>query len=154
MLVVNRISKRYPETVALNDVSFTLRRGEKVGLVGANGSGKSTLLRIIMGKETPDSGTVMWESGAIPGYLAQQLETDSSVSVSDLLSSSNPEWRSAKADLKQMSRASSVPPMRKRSTPTHKRWSVSNTSAGMISITRWRRSFQVSASGRYRLIVG
>jgi len=96
VLVVNRISKRYPDTVALDNVSFTLQRGEKVGLVGANGSGKSTLLRIILGQETADSGSVMWEPGATAGYMAQQLEPVASHSVADLLASSNLEWRSAK----------------------------------------------------------
>jgi lipopolysaccharide transport system ATP-binding protein len=43
---------------ALNDVSFELRRGEAVGLVGPNGSGKTTLLRIISGLIRPDTGSV------------------------------------------------------------------------------------------------
>ncbi|MGD9712492.1 MAG: ribosomal protection-like ABC-F family protein [Thermomicrobiales bacterium] len=96
MLVVNRITKQYPDTVALQDVSFTLQRGEKVGLVGPNGSGKSTLLRIILGLERPTSGTVMWENGALPGYMAQQLEPGDDVQVSDLLASGHPQWTPAK----------------------------------------------------------
>ncbi|BAY87269.1 ABC transporter-related protein [Calothrix parasitica NIES-267] len=49
---------RPKEFWALNDVSFELRRGEALGLVGKNGSGKSTLLRIIAGLIKPDAGTV------------------------------------------------------------------------------------------------
>ena len=49
---------RTKEFWALNDVSFKLRRGEALGLVGKNGSGKSTLLRIIAGLIKPDAGTV------------------------------------------------------------------------------------------------
>ena len=49
---------RDKEFWALNDVSFQLRRGEALGLVGKNGSGKSTLLRIIAGLIKPDAGTV------------------------------------------------------------------------------------------------
>ncbi len=96
MLVVNRVSKHFADSFALDDVSFTLQRGEKAGLVGANGSGKSTLLRIILGQESPDSGSVMWEPGATAGYMSQQLEVEASTRVSDLLASSNPEWREAK----------------------------------------------------------
>lgn len=49
----------YTQVHALRDVSFTVREGEHVGLVGANGSGKSTLLRIIAGVEPPTSGRVL-----------------------------------------------------------------------------------------------
>lgn len=49
---------RKKEFLALNDVSFELRRGEALGLVGKNGSGKSTLLRIIAGLIKPDKGEV------------------------------------------------------------------------------------------------
>lgn len=96
MLVVNRMTKHFAEAVALDDVSFTLKRGEKVGLVGANGSGKSTLLRILLNQDRPDSGSVMWEPGVSAGYMSQQLEVDASTRVSDLLASSHPEWRAAK----------------------------------------------------------
>ncbi len=49
---------KYHELYALNDVSFSVRKGETVGIIGVNGSGKSTILKIITGVLTPTAGTV------------------------------------------------------------------------------------------------
>ena len=57
-LEVERLSKRFGETVALDDVSLTVRAGECVGLLGPNGAGKSTLIRSIVGRVIPNSGRV------------------------------------------------------------------------------------------------
>jgi ATP-binding cassette, subfamily F, member 3 len=56
------------------DVSFTLARGEKVGLVGVNGAGKTTLLRLVMGELAPDSGSVLRPNRV--GYVPQKIEID------------------------------------------------------------------------------
>ena len=50
--------KKYKELRALNDVSFEVKKGETVGIIGTNGSGKSTILKIITGVLAPTSGTV------------------------------------------------------------------------------------------------
>lgn len=68
------ISKSFGERVILKDMSFTLRRGEKVGIIGRNGSGKSTLLKIITRALEPDSGEVSFGSNVKPAYYAQGLE--------------------------------------------------------------------------------
>ena len=54
---------------ALDDVSFTVRQGESIGLMGLNGSGKSTLLKLVNGVMKPDSGTVLTR-GRIAGLIA------------------------------------------------------------------------------------
>lgn len=51
-------NKRYPGVVALDDVNFTLNRGEVRALLGKNGAGKSTLIRMLTGSERPDSGDI------------------------------------------------------------------------------------------------
>jgi ATPase subunit of ABC transporter with duplicated ATPase domains len=65
------LSKAYGERVLFQNITLSLRRGERVALVGPNGAGKSTLLRIILGLEAADSGRVDWAPQAKPGYLAQ-----------------------------------------------------------------------------------
>jgi putative phosphonate transport system ATP-binding protein len=59
ILEVRGLDKRYGETVACEDVAFTLRRGEVLGIVGESGSGKTTLLRCLAGRVAPDCGKIL-----------------------------------------------------------------------------------------------
>ena len=68
-LQVTGVSKRYPGTQALDDVSLTMRRGEIHALVGGNGSGKSTMIKILAGVVEADSGTL--EIGGTPLSLSE-----------------------------------------------------------------------------------
>jgi len=70
MLTVHHISKSYGLEIILNDITFSLNAGERLGLVGPNGCGKTTLLRILAGLEIPDSGTVQFN---IPGLRIGML---------------------------------------------------------------------------------
>jgi sulfate/thiosulfate transport system ATP-binding protein len=58
---VNHLTKRYGAFRALDDVSFTVRQGELLALLGPSGGGKTTLLRIIAGLERPDEGSVLFD---------------------------------------------------------------------------------------------
>ena len=62
MIVASHVHKVYPtrkgDRVVLNDISFTLERGDKLGILGRNGAGKSTLVRLISGAEQPTSGNI------------------------------------------------------------------------------------------------
>lgn len=73
MLKVEKLSKAYAGDPVLEEVSFTVGSGERVGLVGRNGSGKTTLMRIIAGEESPDSGTVSVPRGYRTAYLTQHI---------------------------------------------------------------------------------
>src|SRR5690606_28385 len=59
VLTVSRLVKRYHETPAVNDVSFSVAPGEIFGLLGANGAGKSTLLKCTLGLVRPTSGEIV-----------------------------------------------------------------------------------------------
>ena len=72
VLTISNISKSYNQRTILNDLGFSLERGEKVALIGANGAGKSTLLRIISANETPDAGSVTLGHNVTLEYFAQQ----------------------------------------------------------------------------------
>ncbi len=58
ILAMTGIHKAFPGVQALEDVDFTLRKGEVHGLVGENGAGKSTLIKVLTGVEHPDAGTI------------------------------------------------------------------------------------------------
>jgi len=58
ILTMTGISKAFPGVQALENVDFTLRKGEVHGLVGENGAGKSTLIKVLTGVEHPDTGTI------------------------------------------------------------------------------------------------
>ncbi|MGL4724249.1 MAG: sugar ABC transporter ATP-binding protein [Scandinavium sp.] len=60
-------NKRYPGVVALEDVSFTLKKGEVRALLGKNGAGKSTLIRLLTGSEKPDSGEIWLDEIRLEG---------------------------------------------------------------------------------------
>ncbi|MFI5261425.1 MAG: ABC transporter ATP-binding protein [Candidatus Limnocylindrales bacterium] len=59
-LEVDGISKRYGQTVAVDDLTFEIHAGELFGFVGRNGAGKTTTMRIVLGVLTPDAGVVRW----------------------------------------------------------------------------------------------
>ncbi|MCL4785310.1 MAG: ATP-binding cassette domain-containing protein [Verrucomicrobia bacterium] len=84
MLTVAGLQKRFGERVLFDDVSITLLRGERVGLVGPNGAGKTTLLKVILGHESPDAGEVSFMRGTRFGYLPQESEPAGNELVLDI----------------------------------------------------------------------
>jgi ABC-2 type transport system ATP-binding protein len=78
-LEIDRVSKRFGDTVALDDISFEVRAGEIFGLVGSNGAGKTTAMRIMLGVLETDAGTVRWDGSPLDlntrrriGYMPEE----------------------------------------------------------------------------------
>lgn len=71
MIQGQAIQKYYGAELVLQEVSFEIKEGERVGLVGRNGSGKTTLLRLLTGEEAPDQGQIMIRKEARIASLAQ-----------------------------------------------------------------------------------
>jgi ATPase subunit of ABC transporter with duplicated ATPase domains len=71
VLEASELAKSYGEKSVLSGVSFTVRRGERIGIIGVNGAGKSTLLRLLAQRLAPDVGTIVWGHEARLGYFPQ-----------------------------------------------------------------------------------
>ncbi len=81
LLTADHISKAYADRVILQDISFSINDGEKIGVIGINGTGKSTLLKLIAGLEHPDSGQLIKARNLRIEYLPQQPEFPADASV-------------------------------------------------------------------------
>ena len=78
-LQIDRVTKRFGSTVALDGLSFEVPRGEVFGFLGANGAGKTTTMRICLGIVAPDSGEIRWDGRPVAdlprrtwGYLPEE----------------------------------------------------------------------------------
>ena len=77
MLSVEKVSIGFVGRTLFSDLSFVVRAKERIGLAGPNGAGKSTLLKIVIGKETPDTGRIVRAKQITTGYLPQEGVTHS-----------------------------------------------------------------------------
>ena len=73
-IIIDHITKSYPNKPLFEDFSYTLMRLDRIGIIGNNGCGKSTLLKIIMGQIKPDQGSITIGETVKIGYFAQMNE--------------------------------------------------------------------------------
>ncbi len=123
LLTAQNISKTYMERKVLDEVSFYLNEGDKVGIIGINGTGKSTLLRILAGAEQPDSGEMIRTNGIRISYLPQIPEFDDHGSILEQVLSHLP------ADLKESKEYEAKAILDKMGLPDHSR-DISTLSGG------------------------
>ena len=119
LLEVANLTVRYGGVVAVDDASFTVDRGEVVGLIGPNGAGKTSCIDALSGFREPDHGTVTFDGRPLDGLAPhrrvgrgftrtfQSLELFEDLTVRDnlLVAASVPTWRSTIADAFRVGRS-------------------------------------------------
>jgi ATP-binding cassette ChvD family protein len=86
VVIADGLAKAYGDKVLFDSLSFSLPRGGIVGVIGPNGAGKTTLFRMIVGQETPDSGTLKIGDTVQLAYVDQDRGLDGSKTVYDEVS--------------------------------------------------------------------
>uniref|UniRef100_A0A7N0UPV8 ABC transporter domain-containing protein n=2 Tax=Kalanchoe fedtschenkoi TaxID=63787 RepID=A0A7N0UPV8_KALFE len=103
---LENVSKGYKGVTVLKDVTWEVKKGEKVGLVGVNGAGKTTQLRIITGQEEPDSGNVIKAKPNMKiAFLSQEFEVSMSKTVREEFMSAFKEQMDIKERLEKVQKA-------------------------------------------------
>ena len=74
ILSTTDLSLRFGTTTVLENISFSINEGDRLGIIGVNGAGKTSLFRLITGEYTPDSGAVYVSKGKTVGLLAQNAD--------------------------------------------------------------------------------
>ncbi|MGI8482744.1 MAG: ribosomal protection-like ABC-F family protein [Thermomicrobiales bacterium] len=85
MLTVHQLSRRFADKLVLDDISFTINSGDRIGIVGPNGAGKTTLLRLLTGDDVTTRGSISIAPGRTIGYLRQGFADLPQGTLGDLL---------------------------------------------------------------------
>ena len=85
MLSFSRLSVRRGPRVLLEDSTFTIHRGHKVGITGANGTGKTTLLALILGELAPDTGDFDMPRNLVIAHVAQEIEATDRIAIEHVI---------------------------------------------------------------------
>ncbi|WP_329905342.1 ABC-F family ATP-binding cassette domain-containing protein [Porphyromonas pogonae] len=71
MLQIDNLTKSFGDRILFQNISFSIDKGQKVGLIAPNGTGKTTLINLLAGIDTPDSGNIIFQNGVRWSYLPQ-----------------------------------------------------------------------------------
>ena len=94
LLSVEDISKSYGEKILFKSISFGINKGQKIALIAKNGTGKTSILDIIVGKDKPDNGNVIFRKGIQTAYLPQEPNLNPKLTVEEtILKADNPTLR-------------------------------------------------------------
>ena len=105
VLDITDLKKIVAGRTLFEDVTFTIRRGEKVGLVGLNGSGKSTLGRVLAGSEESDGGRISRRRDATFDYLEQEPRFEPGRMIRDVVLEGLAEWAETRREYEALTEA-------------------------------------------------
>ena len=91
MLTISDVSKTFGGRTLFEEVTLQVNRGDRIGLVGPNGAGKSTLFALILERESPDTGTIVFQRGVTTGFLPQESEPAGDQTVLEMATAITPE---------------------------------------------------------------
>ncbi len=109
MIQLSTLTKRFGERVLLDQVSWQVSDGERVGLCGPNGAGKTTLLRMLAGLDEPDAGVIIRPTGLTVGYLPQDGLAHSGRTLVDEVSQAFKPLLDARAEISRIEHALADP---------------------------------------------
>ncbi|MCR8642708.1 ABC-F type ribosomal protection protein [Paenibacillus sp. N1-5-1-14] len=102
MITFQHIQKYYGAALAISDISFEIKQGEKVALIGRNGAGKTTIFHLIKGTFKPDQGQIAIRKDSKIGFLAQIPNYEDTTNVYEVLGESFRELRGWQEQMKQL----------------------------------------------------
>jgi ATP-binding cassette subfamily F protein uup len=105
VLDATQLQKIVADRTLFSDVTFTIRRGEKIGLVGHNGSGKSTLGRVLAGLEEPDAGRISRRRESTFDYLAQEPRLTPGKTIREVVLESLGRWNETRLRFDELTNA-------------------------------------------------
>src|SRR6266487_65226 len=108
MLAVRHLCKSYGAITVLDDISFIVNSNDRIGVVGSNGVGKTTLLNILVGQESTDSGSFLFNPNTEVGYLPQATPEFSGHTMQDLILESLGNLRQLEERMRELESAMST----------------------------------------------
>ena len=103
MIQFTQVSKAFGKQQVINNATFTVNPGERVGFVGPNGVGKSTIFELLSGNQSPDKGTISYPSSERLGYVKQQVFLgNQDVPLLDYVENAIPELDTLHAEIQQL----------------------------------------------------
>jgi len=119
MFTVHQLAKSFALNSLFTNVTFSLKAGDRIGLVGPNGCGKTTLLNIIHGCETTDGGHITYDSNLRIGYLPQGFVQDPDAPISSIVGRAAGDITALETELGALAKDLTLQP---NSTDLHKRY--------------------------------
>jgi ATP-binding cassette subfamily F protein 3 len=108
LVTVDGLAKSFGAHDIFNQVTFTIRQGEKVGLVGVNGSGKTTLLRCLMDPSFADKGTIQYAGEIRVGYVQQGFDNIGNETIWEFMMRSCPDILQLRETMKELEKESGL----------------------------------------------